>query len=141
MRTVMLWLFVLGSLALAHESRTVGPYRIVIGFLYNPAFAGYPNSLDLRVTQEGNPVQGLERTLVAEIIAPNGERFRVELRPAHGQPGVYRGWFIPGVPGNYVWRLYGKIGDVSLDETFSRYYHSEPAVLDPKEYTVPRGSR
>ncbi|KOX89318.1 hypothetical protein BVI061214_00476 [Thermus aquaticus] len=132
-------LVALAALALAHESRQVGPYRIVIGFLYNPAFAGFPNSLDLRVTEGDKPVEGLEKTLIVEIIAPNGEAFQVDLRRAHGQPGYYRGWFIPGVSGNYVWRVRGRIGDLEVNETFSKFFHSKEAVLDPREYTVPKG--
>jgi hypothetical protein len=111
----------------------------VIGFLYNPAFAGFPNSLDLRVTEGDKPVEGLEKTLIVEIIAPNGEAFQVELRRVKGQPGYYRGWFIPGVNGNYVWRVRGRIGDLEVNETFSKFYHSKEAVLDPREYTVPKG--
>ncbi|GLV48444.1 hypothetical protein TJA_15970 [Thermus sp. LT1-2-5] len=136
------WLL-LGLLALAwawaHESRTVGPYRLVVGFLQNPAFAGYPNSLDLRVTTlDGKPVEGLERTLKAEIVAPNGERLAVELIPVHNQPGYYRGWFIPTLPGDYAWRIVGVIGDLSVDETFTRFYHSKTAVLDPEAFSVPK---
>ncbi|MEZ0321025.1 MAG: hypothetical protein ABWJ63_03740 [Thermus sp.] len=133
---VGLWVL---ALACAHESRNVGPYRLVVGFLQNPAFAGYPNSLDLRVTTlEGKPVEGLEKTLKAELIAPNGERFAVELSPVHNQPGYYRGWFIPTLPGDYAWRIAGVIGDFPIDETFTRFFHSRTAVLNPGEYSVPR---
>ncbi|WP_135257313.1 hypothetical protein [Thermus caldilimi] len=138
MRWVIWLLMLTGLWTLAHESRQVGEYRVVIGFLQNPAFAGFPNSVDLRVTRGDQPVEGLEKTLRVELIAPNGERMLLELSEAHGQPGYYRGWFIPGVPGNYQFRIFGKIGDLEVDETFARFYHSKQAVLDPKEYTLPK---
>lgn len=136
----LIWLLLglLGFGALAHESRQVGEYRIVIGFLQNPAFAGFPNSVDLRVTRGDQPVEGLEKSLKVELIAPNGERMLLELGRAKGQPGYYRGWFIPGVAGNYQFRVYGRIGDLQVDETFSQFYHSKQAVLDPREYTLPK---
>ncbi|BDG17481.1 hypothetical protein [Thermus brockianus] len=138
-RHVTLVVVLLLAVGLAHESRQVGPYKLVVGFLQNPAFAGYPNSLDLRVTtSDGKPVEGLEKTLRAEIIAPNGERFEVEVRPVHGQPRFYRGWFIPTLAGNYVWRIFGQIGDLVVDESFGKFFHSEVAVLDPDRYSVPR---
>jgi hypothetical protein len=33
----------------------------------------------------------------------------------------------------------GRIGDLEVNETFSKFYHSKEAVLDPREYTVPKG--
>lgn len=137
-KLVWFWVVLMGFWALAHESRQLGEYKVVIGFLNNPAFAGFPNSVDLRVMKGDQPVEGLEQTLQVELIAPKGEKMLLELRKAHGQPGYYRGWFIPGVPGDYQFRIFGKIGGLEVNETFAKFFHSKQAVLDPKEYTLPK---
>ncbi len=137
----LLVLVALAGLALAHETRTFGDYRVVIGFLYNPAVVGQLNSLDLRVQMGDQPVTGLEKTLKVFLIAPNGEEMLLELRRAHGQPGVYRGWFIPTVAGNYAFRLEGCLGPgVCVQEVFSKFYHSPQAVMDPQVYMHPKPS-
>ena len=55
----------------AHESRNLGPYQVEVGWLNEPAFAGQVNGLDLSVidTRTKQPVEGLEKTLTAEVAA------------------------------------------------------------------------
>ena len=53
------------GVALAHESRVVGKYKFVVGFLNEPALLNQPNSLDFRVTvsDTAKPVEGLDKTV------------------------------------------------------------------------------
>ncbi|MGH2543742.1 MAG: hypothetical protein ACRDIB_13140, partial [Ardenticatenaceae bacterium] len=57
------------NVALAHESRPVGEYTLVVGFIVEPAFEGIKNGIDLRVTNTDSqaPVEGLEETIEAEL--------------------------------------------------------------------------
>lgn len=136
------WIAVLGglvALAWAHEVREVQGYRLVVGLLYNPAVVGQLNALDLRVQQGDKGLEGLEKSLKAFLVAPSGEEMELELHPAHGQPGAYRGWFIPTVAGNYTFRLEGCLAPgVCVKEVFAKYYHWPQAVMDPGFFQFPK---
>ncbi len=86
--------------ASAHERRELlgGKYRAVVGFLTEPAVQNQMNGLSLTVvdlrekTADGKdkPVEGLEKTLRAEVIVGGGAKTRaLELEPVFGQPGAY----------------------------------------------------
>ena len=81
-------------------------YEFVVGWLNEPALVYQPNGLSLRITlfpngvpaeeseeaeAEGQPVEGLEETMQAEIIAGGGaETMSLTLEPAFGDPGPLR---------------------------------------------------
>jgi hypothetical protein len=102
--------------ALAHGGVEVGEYELVIGFLHEPAYAGEPNGLDLRVAhhETGEPVAGLEDTLHAEIIFGSHSR-ELDLRPQFGQAGAYTADVLPTVPGDYTFRVWGEIDGTPVD--------------------------
>lgn len=132
--------------ALAHQSIVVGDaYRVTVGFVNNPAWAGELNHLDLIVRTAGDApefVEGLEGSLGAELITPDGaERLALTLRAVRGQPGYYTADFIPTVPGDYTFRVFGFVGDVEFDEVFDQYSHAEPFVGDPASISLPAGGR
>ena len=106
----------------AHERREIaGQFRLIVGLRVEPAYTDVLNGLDLLVRRvsDGAPVEGLEKTLNAELISPDGAaRRRLQLRPVHGQPGRYTDDFVPTRPGVYRIRIWGAIGDVQFDETF-----------------------
>lgn len=108
------------GVARAHEDRTVGPYHLDVGFLSEPAYAGEPNALYLEVTdtRDDKPVEGLEKTLTAEVRVGGLAPLPLTIAPRFGQPGVYTGQFIPTKPGTYLFHLRGKIGAQDVDETF-----------------------
>ena len=121
--------------ALGHEHRTVGNYEFVVGWLNEPALAYEPNGLSLRITlfpngvpdeeseeaeAEGQPVEGLEETLQAEIIAGGGAQTReLTLDPAFNDPGHYESVIIPTVPGDYTFRIFGDLEGQEIDESFT----------------------
>lgn len=132
--------------ALAHQSMVVGDaYRVTVGFVTNPAYAGQLNRLDLIVRTAGDTpefVEGLEGSLGAELIAPDGtERLVLALRAVRGQPGYYTADFIPTAVGDYTFRVFGFVGDVEFDEVFDQFTHYEPGVADPATISLPGGAR
>lgn len=142
--------------AQAHEHRDVGEYSLVVGFLTEPALVGEPNGLDLRVSRHagdaapsqegehadeeeaGEPVEGLESTLKAEVIVGGGaERMPLELEPRFGQPGAYVAHFIPTRAGDYSFRIYGSIEGMEIDEQFDSGPETFSPVADVAELQFP----
>jgi hypothetical protein len=108
------------SAASAHERRTVaGKYVFVVGFLNEPALVEEPNGIDLRVTnaQTNEPVEGLEKTLKAEIIVGDQKK-TVDLRARFGQKGAYTADIIPTKAGTWAFRFFGTVEGTPVDERF-----------------------
>ncbi len=109
----------LTQVASAHERRTVGKYQFVVGFINEPAYLNFPNAIDLRVTntESNKPVEGLEKTLKAEVIF-GGKTMPVELQTRFNQPGAYAGYFVPTKAGAYIFHFTGDIEGFKIDEKF-----------------------
>ncbi|HKW77505.1 MAG TPA: hypothetical protein VJQ09_00315 [Candidatus Limnocylindria bacterium] len=128
LRVATATLIVVASLALfsgrayAHESRMVGPYRFVVGFVNEPAFAGLTNALDLRISDTTKspaaPVEGLEKTLTTTVTAGGLAPLGIELQTRFGQPGAYAAYFVPTTPGAYTFTIKGKVGNLDVNEKF-----------------------
>jgi hypothetical protein len=106
--------------ASAHERRTVaGTYNFVVGFLTEPAFLEEPNAVSLTVTnaQTNQPVEGVEKTLKADVTV-SGQTRTFDLRTRFGQPGAYIADLIPTKTGTWVFRFHGTINDTRIDERF-----------------------
>jgi hypothetical protein len=133
----------LPSLASAHESREVlgGQYRLVVGFLNEPASVDDKSGLDLRVTDnpaaadgqepERTGVEGLETTLQAEVIY-GAEKMTLPLEPRFRDPGAYASYFYPSVAGDYSFHIWGTINGEQIDETFT----SGPETFGPIEERI-----
>jgi len=121
--------------ASAHEQRDVanGTYRVVVGFLNEPAFVDQQNGLDLRVSKPevapvtpaasdedavGAPVEGLADTLKVEVIFGD-QTMELPLEPRFRDPGAYRGIFFPTAEGDYTFHIFGDIEGTAVDETFT----------------------
>jgi hypothetical protein len=125
-------LFALARSAEAHETRMVGPYRLVVGFAVEPAYEGQMNGVQLRVSEgegeDATPVEGLQETVEVEVThVPSGTSQTMPLRAVFGDPGHYRNDWIPSAPGDYRFRFTGTIGDMEIDETFE----SGPDTFNP----------
>jgi hypothetical protein len=121
---------ILSTPAAAHDTRMVGPYTFVVGWVNEPAVAGQSNGLDLTVTlTDGDKaVSGLEKTLVAEVITGGGARTRrLELTPDGDRPGHYSSGFVPTRVGDYTFHISGMAGTTKIDEKFE----SGPNRFDP----------
>lgn len=115
--------------AAAHEHRTVGPFETTVGWLEEPAFAGFRNAVQFILERpsgeeadaEAAPVEGAELQVTVIFGGPDGEATRgpVELRPAFGTPGEYRAFLIPTRPGTYTFHITGEVGDSEIDEVYT----------------------
>lgn len=140
----------------AHEVREVGQYRMVVGFLVEPAFAGDRNGLDLRITRlaaatptaatpaaggedTGTPVEGLDTTLQAEVIYLD-QTMPLSLSPRFRDPGAYNSYFFPSQPGDYTFRIFGTVEGVAIDESFTSSTDGFGAVQDPAPLVFPKPS-
>lgn len=119
--------------ALAHERRKLGKYELVVGFLEEPALLGQPNGISLTVTNTeiNQPVEGLQQTLDGEI-SSGGKSKAVQLRARFGAPGAYVTDFIPTRTGTYIFRFFGEIEGLKVDERFQsgpgRFSDVEPVA-------------
>jgi hypothetical protein len=136
----VLALLILGHLlaadAEAHERRTVGNYVISVGFRDEPPIAGYPNALELMVSQArtGEPVTGLEGTLRLELLSAGGaQRRELVPLPIVREPGRYTTEpFILTRAEEYVIRIVGQVREQRVDERFPT-----EAVVDPSQLRFP----
>jgi hypothetical protein len=110
--------------AAAHENRTAGPLRFVVGWGDEPAYTGFKNSVQVTISEtNGAPVTDVTDTLKVEVIkgqekitSPLVPNFRVG---AFGTPGDYRAWLTPTRPGAYTFHISGTIRGQNVDESFS----------------------
>jgi hypothetical protein len=105
----------------AHERRTVGPYTFVVGWLVEPSFVGEMNALDLTVTETASarPLEGLEKTLQAEIVTGgNAATLALPLAARFGMAGKYQAQVLPTRTGDYTFHIFGTAGSTKIDERF-----------------------
>jgi hypothetical protein len=107
----------------AHETRNVGPYIFVVGWLAEPAFQGQPNAASVRISDSratpAKPVEGAEKTLKIEVFSGGlTTPFTGALRAVFGQPGLYALDVIPTVNGSYRYKISGKVETLDVNETF-----------------------
>jgi hypothetical protein len=128
-------------------------YEFVVGWLNEPALAYEPNGLSLRITLfpngvpeeeseeaevEGQPVEGLEEALQAEIIAGGGAQTKeLTLEPAFNDPGHYESVIIPTVPGDYTFRVFGDLEGQEIDESFSSGPETFSVIEEVSELQFP----
>jgi hypothetical protein len=110
------------AVGVAHETKVVGGrYKVIVGFVREPAFTNERNGLDLIIQRSDTnvPVENLERSVSAVVTSPDGRTARpLKLRPQFGKPGYYTDDFILTRPGTYRIRIFGIINDVNFDETY-----------------------
>lgn len=102
----------------AHEEREVGEYVIEIGMIDEPVFLGQKSGLELSVMHSGEPVEGLEESLQAEVIKDD-QRRDLPLSPRFGEPGWYQSFFFPTAEGPYTFHITGTIEGTDIDESFT----------------------
>ena len=110
-----------GNVALGHERRNIGPYTFVVGWIVEPAYVNNMNALDLTVTetQGAKAVEGLEKTLQAEVIVGGAAKtMTLKLAARFGLPGKYQGQLLPTKTGDYSFHIFGNVGATKVDEKF-----------------------
>ncbi len=131
------------SPALAHDPRTTGDgdLLMVVGFGTEPAYAGQPNSVQLLLEHDGEPVVDLGDTLDVRI-GFGEETTGLVLEPyfavgEFGEPGDYRAWFIPSQAGQYTFHFTGTIDGEEIDEMFTSGPDTFSDVQDPLSSAFP----
>ena len=104
--------------AAAHETREVGEYTIVLGFIDEPVYVGNRSGLEFFVTVGEEPVEGLEETLEAAVQYDDEIR-DLPISGRFGEPGAYQSYFIPTAAGPYTFRIFGTIDGNEIDESFT----------------------
>lgn len=128
---LLLTLAALGIAPLAaHEGREVGEYLISFGWRVEPAYAGMLNGPEVFIeahehshsklsTQhdEDSPLEGVTVELQVEVTFGD-QTMTMPLVPAYNEAGRYVADMIPTLPGDYIFRVTGTIGEETVDETF-----------------------
>ncbi len=124
----------LAPAAWAHEEVTVGPLRLEIGFGTEPAYTGQPNSVQILASHGGAPVTH-EVDLEVEVSFGDAA-VTLGVEPS-GEPGDYRAWFVPSQPGDYSFRVRGRIEGQRVDETVTSGPSTFSEVQDPTAAAFP----
>lgn len=130
---LLLLLLGVGGAAVAHEHRAVDGLETTVGWLEEPAYAGFLNAVQLvlerptgptgAASEEDSaaPVEGA--SLEVEVIFGGPDATEktepMELRPAFEAPGEYRAALIPTRPGTYTFHIFGTVGDQEFDENYT----------------------
>src|SRR5258708_10358014 len=112
---------IFASPAAANERRPIGPYTFVVGWIVEPAYVNQLNALDLTVTETATTkaVEGLEKTLKAELISGGGAAVMpLTVATRFGLPGKYQGQVVPTKVGEYTFHITGTVGTMTIDERF-----------------------
>jgi hypothetical protein len=106
--------------AAAHEQRHVNGNDVVVGWLEEPAFAGFLNAVQFIATRGGQPVEDARLEVEVVFGGPDGEQRTdpMPLEPAFGAPGEYHATLIPTRPGQYTFSVTGRM-DGPVDEVFT----------------------
>ena len=120
----LLTMVILAVPAWAHEGRGVGDHEFVVGFGTEPAYSGFPNSVQLLISHhDGEPVNEIEGKLQVEIVFGDASQtydFEPNFVPGEfGEEGDYRAWFIPSRSGQYTFRIFGTMEGEKVNETFT----------------------
>ena len=127
--------------ALAHETSHVGDLEVAVGFGTEPAYTGQPNSVQVVLTHDGQPVTRTRDDLVVEV-SFGDERAEYRLEPffargEFGTPGDYRAWFVPSQPGRYTFTVRGSVEGERIDEEFTSGPDTFSPVQDVSDATFP----
>jgi YtkA-like len=116
--------------AVAHEHRLVNGADVVVGWLQEPAFAGFLNAVQFTASRSGQPVEDARLEVEVVFGDPDGEERTdpMPLEPAFGTPGEYHSTLIPTRPGRYTFHVTGTM-DGPVDEVFT----SGPQTFDDIE--------
>jgi hypothetical protein len=127
--------------ASAHAQRQAGPIHMEIGFGTEPAYVGQPNSVQIILTEHGNPVVDLGGSLKVQV-SFGGQQTDLPLEAnfevgGDGTPGDYRAWFIPSQPGPYTFHFTGTVHGTKIDESLTSGPTTFDEVQDPAEAAFP----
>ena len=133
--------------AFAHGDVAQGDLVLTIGFADEPAFAGQPNTVQLIVEHDGEPVTDLRPGDVqVEITFGDETSEPLDMQPAFfieggqlvfGEAGDYHAEFVPSQPGRYTFHFTGSIDGEEIDEEMTSGPETFSAVEDPATMSFP----
>jgi hypothetical protein len=103
--------------ASGHETQSVGPLRVTVGWSEEPAYTGLRNSVEVEVTSgAGSPVDDPAASLTVDVEFGK-ETVTLQLRPVG--PGLFHAPMVPTRPGTYTFRINGTVSGqaVEIDST------------------------
>ncbi len=132
-------LLALTAPALAHERRTEGGVQAVVGWATEPAYVGYPNAVQLRLSDTaGAPIADLAADeLKVEVSFGDQKTAPLPLSPAFNSPGEYRAPLMPTRSGNYSFRFFGTVKGEAYDQTYTSGEETFDAPKNPAEVSFP----
>jgi hypothetical protein len=132
--------------AFAHEQRTVGKYKLAVGWQTEPTYAGFPNAVQVLVNDaNGNPVADLGNppSIKAEVTTGTQKSDPLVFKPSFdadtgsGTKGEFNGAIVPTRPGVYTFRIFGTINGQAIDEKFTSSDATFDSVREPAEVEFP----
>lgn len=105
--------------ASAHGTRQVGDVEWVVGWVEEPAFVGFKNGVEVRLSRDGAPVEGAAETLEVTVSLGDQSSDAMPMRAAFNEPGAYLADLIPTAPGDYTFRFVGTVDGEEVDESFT----------------------
>lgn len=117
--------------AFTHEARDVGPFKVEVGWLNEPAYTDSPNAIQLLLHDANDqPITDLGDTLKVEASFGDKKSVPLDVKPAFtsdsGTKGDYRADLIPTRPGKYTFHFTGTVHGQNFDESFT----SSPTGFD-----------
>jgi len=128
----------LAAPAMAHETRTEGGVRAVVGWGTEPAYVGYPNAVQLRLSNGTTPIADLGADeLKVEVLFGDQKTAALPLEPAFNSPGEYRAPLMPTRAGDYSFHFFGTIKGQPYDQTFQSGEETFDAPKSPADVSFP----
>ena len=105
------------SIAFAHEHTPVGDYELVIGWAAEPAIAGSPNAITIRIedTKATDKDKEIDASNLTAVIAYGGQTKSLILEKSYGTKNQYEAHIIPTIAGQYTLQLRGKVGNTDIN--------------------------
>lgn len=128
----------LAAPAVAHETRTEGGVEAVVGWSTEPAYVGYPNAVQLQLSNGNAPITDLGADeLKVEVLFGDQKTAALPLEPAFGSPGEYRAPLMPTRPGDYSFHFFGTINGQPYDQTFQSGEETFDSPKNPADVSFP----
>ena len=138
--SALLLLLVGAPLAVAHESRKVGPYEFVVGWSDEPTFTGAKNAVGLSISDfktEEPITEKLPVELEVEVIFEDASTGPLTMEPSFSDPSFFEADLAPTRPGEYTFHFTGTVGDAEVDEEFTSGPDTFNSPQDLKEIQFP----
>lgn len=126
--------------AWAHGDTQAGPTtQLEIGWLTEPAYAGFPNAVFVHAEHDGKPRSDAKLSVVVTY-GDKDATTRTDpmpLDPAFGKPGDYHADLIPTAAGQYTFKITGRVGEDRVNVTMTSGPNTFDGIEEPNEAQFP----